>query len=423
MERCRPANPRITLRSCAASRFQPSPSPSRPRCWRCSRSASRIRGPARRSTPQSRAATTRWRRAPAPSCRSWARRALRASRTCVARSSCSTCSRPGASPASAEAPILEQEERTLVKHDATVLGVTYLDNSSDSEQFVRQHGITYPVVRDVSGNFVKGFGTTGVPETFVINRQGRIVALRRYQLAGKLAPADDDSDPGPVGMTRTSLRTGAIALLIALMAAPLALAPAAATAAAHPPRVADRDRERRDVHRLPRAAGGGAVAGGQLRARVHPRADRSGRDQVADPQEPRRPVRPCRARQAAGARLQPRPSTSSRRRSWPSARRSCSLRFRAGGAARERAPARRPRRSKPSTRRTPSGSTKSSASSAAEPARAPSRRGSAATPRRCYIESGALTPSSPSDSAIVVCAATDSATRCDSTASGVAPTT
>jgi cytochrome c biogenesis protein CcmG/thiol:disulfide interchange protein DsbE len=87
-------------------------------------------------------------------------------------------------PCVAEAPILEQEERQLVKDDATVLGVTYLDNSSDSEQFVHQHGITYPVVRDVSGSFVKAFGTTGVPETFVINRQGRIVALRRYQLAG-----------------------------------------------------------------------------------------------------------------------------------------------------------------------------------------------------------------------------------------------
>ena len=87
-------------------------------------------------------------------------------------------------PCVAEAPILEQEQRELIKHNATVLGVTYLDNSSDSEQFVHQHGITYPVVRDVNGNFVKGFGTTGVPETFVINRQGRIVALRRYQLAG-----------------------------------------------------------------------------------------------------------------------------------------------------------------------------------------------------------------------------------------------
>jgi cytochrome c biogenesis protein CcmG/thiol:disulfide interchange protein DsbE len=88
-------------------------------------------------------------------------------------------------PCKAEAPILEQTQRSLARKDATVLGVTYLDNSSDSEQFVRQWHLTYPVVRDVSGNFVRSFGTTGVPETFVIDRRGRIVALRRYQLDGQ----------------------------------------------------------------------------------------------------------------------------------------------------------------------------------------------------------------------------------------------
>jgi cytochrome c biogenesis protein CcmG/thiol:disulfide interchange protein DsbE len=87
-------------------------------------------------------------------------------------------------PCKAEAPILDQEQRALVNHNATILGVTYLDNSSDSEAFVRQEHITYPVIRDVNGNFVRSFGTTGVPETFVIDRQGRIAALRRYQLAG-----------------------------------------------------------------------------------------------------------------------------------------------------------------------------------------------------------------------------------------------
>jgi cytochrome c biogenesis protein CcmG/thiol:disulfide interchange protein DsbE len=87
-------------------------------------------------------------------------------------------------PCLAEAPILEHEQQQIVKDNATILGVTYLDNSSASATFVQQNHITYPVIRDVSGNFVRGFGTTGVPETFVINRQGRIVALRRYQLAG-----------------------------------------------------------------------------------------------------------------------------------------------------------------------------------------------------------------------------------------------
>jgi cytochrome c biogenesis protein CcmG/thiol:disulfide interchange protein DsbE len=85
-------------------------------------------------------------------------------------------------PCKAEAPILEQEQKQLARHNATILGVTYLDNSSDSEQFVRQQHITYPVVRDVSGNFVRSFGTTGVPETFVINRNGRIAAVRRFQI-------------------------------------------------------------------------------------------------------------------------------------------------------------------------------------------------------------------------------------------------
>jgi cytochrome c biogenesis protein CcmG/thiol:disulfide interchange protein DsbE len=85
-------------------------------------------------------------------------------------------------PCQAEAPILDQEQRVLAGHDATILGVTYLDNSADSERFVRQWHITYPVVRDVNGDFVRSFGTTGVPETFVIDRQGRIAALRRFQL-------------------------------------------------------------------------------------------------------------------------------------------------------------------------------------------------------------------------------------------------
>ena len=88
-------------------------------------------------------------------------------------------------PCQAEAPILEQEQRKLVRSNATILGVTYLDNSRDSERFVRQWHLTYPVIRDISGNFVKSFGTTGVPETFVINRAGRIQAVRRYQLDSK----------------------------------------------------------------------------------------------------------------------------------------------------------------------------------------------------------------------------------------------
>jgi cytochrome c biogenesis protein CcmG, thiol:disulfide interchange protein DsbE len=85
-------------------------------------------------------------------------------------------------PCQAEAPILERAQRTLARHGGTVLGVTYKDESNASESFVRQNHITYPVVRDVSGDFVGSFGSNGVPETFVIDRRGRVAAIRRFQL-------------------------------------------------------------------------------------------------------------------------------------------------------------------------------------------------------------------------------------------------
>lgn len=85
-------------------------------------------------------------------------------------------------PCVAEAAILEREQHVLRAYDGTVLGVTFEDNSSDAERFVHQNHITYPVVRDVSGNFANSFGSKGIPETFVIDRQGRVAAVRRYQL-------------------------------------------------------------------------------------------------------------------------------------------------------------------------------------------------------------------------------------------------
>jgi cytochrome c biogenesis protein CcmG/thiol:disulfide interchange protein DsbE len=87
-------------------------------------------------------------------------------------------------PCQAEAPILERTEREISHDHATIVGVTYLDNSSDAENFVRHNHVNYPVLRDISGNFARAYGANGIPETFIINRQGKVAALRRYQLNG-----------------------------------------------------------------------------------------------------------------------------------------------------------------------------------------------------------------------------------------------
>lgn len=96
-------------------------------------------------------------------------------------------------PCVAEASVLEQAQKQIAGRNATVLGVTYLDAPPDSERFVKAHGITYPVLRDVDSTFTRAYGTAGVPETYVIDRQGRIAAIRRYQISrswldGTLAP-------------------------------------------------------------------------------------------------------------------------------------------------------------------------------------------------------------------------------------------
>jgi cytochrome c biogenesis protein CcmG/thiol:disulfide interchange protein DsbE len=85
-------------------------------------------------------------------------------------------------PCQEEAPKLEQAERSLARHNSTVLGVTYEDAAPDSIGFIHENHLSYPDVRDNNGEFAHAFGTDEVPESFLINRAGRIVAIERNAL-------------------------------------------------------------------------------------------------------------------------------------------------------------------------------------------------------------------------------------------------
>lgn len=85
-------------------------------------------------------------------------------------------------PCQTEAPLLERAQSRLAPHGGTVLGVTYLDASSDSQGFVREHRITYPNLRDTTGEFAHAYGTDQLPESFVIDRSGNIVAISRGEI-------------------------------------------------------------------------------------------------------------------------------------------------------------------------------------------------------------------------------------------------
>jgi cytochrome c biogenesis protein CcmG/thiol:disulfide interchange protein DsbE len=85
-------------------------------------------------------------------------------------------------PCQVEAPKLERAQLQLERHAGTVLGVTYLDASPDSQGFVRRFHLTYPNLRDNNGGFAHSYGTDQLPESFIIDRTGRIVALSRGEI-------------------------------------------------------------------------------------------------------------------------------------------------------------------------------------------------------------------------------------------------
>ena len=86
-------------------------------------------------------------------------------------------------PCKAEAPVLERVQQRLQKAGAgTVFGVTYKDAPDASLQFVRQEKATWPNVRDDRLKLAPKFGTSQLPETFVIDRTGKLVALSRGQI-------------------------------------------------------------------------------------------------------------------------------------------------------------------------------------------------------------------------------------------------
>jgi cytochrome c biogenesis protein CcmG/thiol:disulfide interchange protein DsbE len=86
-------------------------------------------------------------------------------------------------PCESEAPVLERAQRELASSGGTVLGVTYKDDAGASRDFMRKYKLTYPSLRDDRLDLAPKYGTTKLPETFVLDKRGRVVALSRGQVS------------------------------------------------------------------------------------------------------------------------------------------------------------------------------------------------------------------------------------------------
>ena len=60
-----------------------------------------------------------------------------------------------------------------------MLGVTYNDSTPASLTFAGKYGMSFPSVRDVGAKLAERYATHRVPETFVIDRRGRVVDVFR----------------------------------------------------------------------------------------------------------------------------------------------------------------------------------------------------------------------------------------------------
>jgi cytochrome c biogenesis protein CcmG/thiol:disulfide interchange protein DsbE len=78
-------------------------------------------------------------------------------------------------PCKEEAPFLEQLWREYRARGLVVVGLDAKDFRRDARRFARRFGLTFPLVYDGPGDTLADWGVTGFPETFVLDRQGRIV--------------------------------------------------------------------------------------------------------------------------------------------------------------------------------------------------------------------------------------------------------
>jgi cytochrome c biogenesis protein CcmG/thiol:disulfide interchange protein DsbE len=82
-------------------------------------------------------------------------------------------------PCREESPLLQRWHGRLSEHGGTVVGVDVLDVSDDARDFVREYKLTYPQLRDGDGDVLGKYGVIAYPETFVIDKGGKIAATRR----------------------------------------------------------------------------------------------------------------------------------------------------------------------------------------------------------------------------------------------------
>ena len=81
-------------------------------------------------------------------------------------------------PCNQEAPTLQAACEALSESASSCSASTSTTSTSDARKFARKFKLTYPLVHDNHNITSPKYGLTGLPETFFIDRNGKLVGAR-----------------------------------------------------------------------------------------------------------------------------------------------------------------------------------------------------------------------------------------------------
>ena len=79
-------------------------------------------------------------------------------------------------PCKSEAPVLEQDWLRYKSRGIDFVGIDYHDFPGEARTFIAAHGLTFPMLDDSPGGVTGSYGISQVPETYVLDASGKVVA-------------------------------------------------------------------------------------------------------------------------------------------------------------------------------------------------------------------------------------------------------
>ena len=107
-------------------------------------------------------------------------------------------------PCIAEMPLINDLAQTYADQGLTIVGIAGDENADDVHAFVQETPLYFDVLLDPQGAVGTEYGITGYPETFLIDREGRLLA----KFIGPLPHPDGKPTPELVRTIDQALSSG-----------------------------------------------------------------------------------------------------------------------------------------------------------------------------------------------------------------------